>query len=98
MRRANRVLKLYDRGDDIRPVRQYLICLGYLRESAYSPSDLRQQAVGAIKRDRKNNGLPPTGAVDLETRSLMVTDPLCVGLMEVQAGEGSVTETADSPR
>ncbi|MBR4711239.1 MAG: peptidoglycan-binding protein [Clostridia bacterium] len=80
VRRANRALRLWNRGGDTAAVQRYLQQTGWLKTTRVQ-SQITETVVKAIKRYQKNAGLRVTGEVDLETRALMEQDPLFLQLV-----------------
>ncbi len=84
VRRANRILRRGTSTDDCVVVLKYLADLGFL-DSAYVTDRIGDKGVDAIQKYQRKNGLPTTGMVDLETRSLMEQDPLFCDMIAAHA-------------
>lgn len=76
VRRAHRVLRYTVSSDDAGVVMQYLADMGFLRESALKGILFTEEGTKALSAYQKENGLPATGKVDIETRAFMEQDPL----------------------
>lgn len=75
VRRANRVVRLYDKGDDVLPIQYFLIQKGYLKQK--NPrKELDRKGVAAIRAYQRAMKLSATGSVDYKTRAQMEQDPL----------------------
>ena len=80
VRRANRVVKIWNRGNDCYPIQLYLCELGYLKEKEVT-AQLQEPGRKAINKYQKEHGLDTTGAVDLATRTEMEKDPRFLEIM-----------------
>lgn len=80
VRRANRVIRLYDGCNDILPIQAYLVQKGYLKRINSREFDAR--AVTALKAYQKAKKLKQTGTVDYATRTKMEADEDFLALME----------------
>lgn len=74
-RRAHRILRNHCSSDDCVVILEYLSHLGFMAPEAVSGT-LGAAGVRALQDYQKENGLPATGMVDLETRDFMEQDPL----------------------
>lgn len=75
VRRANRIIRTWNRTDDCPVIMTFLVRKGYLKESQYS-DQFTDKGSAALRKYQKENGLKSTGMVDIETRALMEQDPL----------------------
>ncbi|MBR2661976.1 MAG: CHAP domain-containing protein [Clostridia bacterium] len=74
VRRANRVIRTWNRTDDCKAVMQFLYQNGYLKEKDLS-EQFTDKGFTALKKFQKENGLKISGKVDIETRTLIEHDP-----------------------
>ena len=74
VRRANRAIKVYNRGNDCEPIQVYLAELGYMEEKDINPQFL-PAGEKALRKYQKEHGIKNTGKVDLATRTVMEEDP-----------------------
>jgi len=82
VRRANRVIRLYDGHDDIQPLQEFLIEKGFMSSKSFNARELSETAVKALKAYQKSVGISATGKVDLATRTQMESDPVFQQAME----------------
>lgn len=83
VRRANRVVRLYDTSDDILPIQAFLMKKGFL--SRMSSKEFSAKAVDALKAYQTANRLKKTGTVDMATRNKMEKDPVFQAMVEKYA-------------
>ena len=73
VRRANRIVRIYSRGNDCLPIQQYLHELGYMNKKDIT-AQFEKACEKAVKHFQRDHGLTVSGMVDLETRSVMEQD------------------------
>ena len=81
IRRANRVIKVWNRGNDCLPIQIYLSELGYLKENKVS-DQLQEEGRKALVKYQKDHGIKSTGQVDILTRAEMEKDPRFLELIQ----------------
>lgn len=80
IRRANRVVRLYDTAGDIVPIQRYLVGKGFLK--SVNSKVFERKAVEAVRAYQKANKLRKTGMVDYPTRTCMEKDSLFQQIMQ----------------
>ena len=75
VRRANRVIRTWNRCDDCRAVMLFLYRKGFLKEAQVDEKQFTDKGSAALKKYQKANGVKATGIVDIGTRTVMEADP-----------------------
>ncbi len=74
VRRANRIIRKWNRSDDCKAVMAFLVQKGFLKEEQMS-DQFTEKGYEALRKYQKENGINATGKVDIETRAFMEQDP-----------------------
>ena len=74
VRRANRVIRKWNRSDDCKTVMQFLFQKGFLKEH-HLDEQYTDKGYDALRKYQKVNGLKTSGMVDVATRAYLEQDP-----------------------